>query len=1238
MVPENILKEHIEKAIQEIDTNGIQKAAHSSTYDLLYNGKRYPPKLVISLANKYANGSILPRDTFSGGPSHPGFKLLDKLGFTVVQKEDTEIDLKDEFSKWLLKHAPVSYNQYLGSDSRSVIERLNEINAFFPERDLFKTNSKSYMVLINYILLKTNSKERIKNPDFVTYDKFHSNGIPKAVIGKNNYVKFLKEKFNSLTEIDVSYWVFQGNPNIYNITSALRGAHLESWKVAAHKDKIKLGDQVIIWQTGDQAGCYALAEVISEVDVFEEEAFELQHYVSPTDKENVSLKERVKLKITSNLAGNPILWSAIKNKPEFVNFKAGNQGTNFSATSLEYNTLLNMAESTSFSWVKTYKQIVNFIKDKKEDQQGLIQILKDAGCDLFNDQEPKDNIIPLEVIDPFTFFCYLNKYYKQRLEILQKLARNLNFTMPLGDFGLPSTNPQKVWVFPYKYLRKNNEIDRLWYFFESVLNDDITEEQFQDILQIRGVANTKLTEILFYTNPEKYFPINGPTKPFLEQKFGINPKFSTYEEYLELLAQIKSQTNTSFYQLSHEAWLWSNNPNNQKTNFSEAINNFTQEELQIYFNFLDQIIEELNIEQEDDRVVYTCGKNYLNLNIGQRFVWRLQPKKNQKFWIMTKDKLAENYLPFDGPVKHYYTLFNQKGDVRKNKKSCFEALHIELQRSTLSSYRKHNNLDFERAVFDKEFRSQFIKSKKMQSKNKALNQLFYGPPGTGKTFGTIAEAIKIVDNDFFKENKDNRLALTKRYQELLITDWKEANGQIAFCTFHQSFTYEDFVEGIKPKTTQNKDIYYDIEPGIFKRICDLADSSKSTTKVKTEGVINWSEDAFRKAFFYKLSLGEANNPDDKEIYEFCRDNGYVSIGFAGAHDLSGKSESQIKELCETINEKTSAGSQLSTFIHGVSVSDYVLISKGNYFVRALGKVVGDYEYHDDFPIAYNHFRKVEWVFTDENIPIEEMYHTTLMQRSIYRIDHEKLKQDFFVQDNTQMVFSEEKIKPYVLVIDEINRGNVASIFGELITLIEPDKRAGADEELQVMLPYSKEKFSVPDNVYIIGTMNTADRSIEALDSALRRRFSFTEVKPNPSVIDEVLKEKAVWSSIGLSEVLETINKRITVLIDRDHQIGHSYFLKLKTVDDVDFSQALKAVFTENIIPLLQEYFFNDYVKIGMILGSGFIKVSAAKENLFAEIEDSLEDDYSDAKEYEFTNLESLDDSQFKNILNKLLNK
>jgi 5-methylcytosine-specific restriction protein B len=169
-------------------------------------------------------------------------------------------------------------------------------------------------------------------------------------------------------------------------------------------------------------------------------------------------------------------------------------------------------------------------------------------------------------------------------------------------------------------------------------------------------------------------------------------------------------------------------------------------------------------------------------------------------------------------------------------------------------------------------------------------------------------------------------------------------------------------------------------------------------------------------------------------------------------------------------------------------------------------------------------------------------------------------------------------------------------------------------------------------------MNTADRSIEALDSALRRRFCFTEVKPNPSIIDEVLKEKATWNSVSLSQILETINKRITVLIDRDHQIGHSYFLNLKEVSPSNLSGGLKAVFSENIIPLLQEYFFNDYVKIGMILGSGFIKVTPSDEKLFAEMEDSLEDDYSDAKEYEFTNLEALDDNQFKTILNILLNK
>nr|WP_315182469.1 AAA family ATPase [uncultured Flavobacterium sp.] len=173
---------------------------------------------------------------------------------------------------------------------------------------------------------------------------------------------------------------------------------------------------------------------------------------------------------------------------------------------------------------------------------------------------------------------------------------------------------------------------------------------------------------------------------------------------------------------------------------------------------------------------------------------------------------------------------------------------------------------------------------------------------------------------------------------------------------------------------------------------------------------------------------------------------------------------------------------------------------------------------------------------------------------------------------------------YAIFIDEINRGNVSAIFGELITLIEDDKRLGATNELKVKLPYSKRELGVPSNLYIIGTMNTADRSVEALDTALRRRFSFSEIMPNPELLEEI-----EFNGFNLAEVLKTINERIEVLLDRDHTIGHSYFLKIRNGD----VGSLKSVFKNNIFPLLQEYFYQDYEKIALILGEGFVRV---KEN------------------------------------------
>ena len=280
---------------------------------------------------------------------------------------------------------------------------------------------------------------------------------------------------------------------------------------------------------------------------------------------------------------------------------------------------------------------------------------------------------------------------------------------------------------------------------------------------------------------------------------------------------------------------------------------------------------------------------------------------------------------------------------------------------------------------------------------------------------------------------------------------------------------------------------------------------------------------------------------------------------------------------------------------------------------------------------------------------------------------------------------------YAIFIDEINRGNIANIFGELITLIEKDKRKGCENEIRVELPYSKKPFSVPANVDIYGTMNTADRSVEALDTALRRRFVFEEMPPKPESLRSSLVLARFWirhegdygpgeasykafesdisqflgmqiddydsyrqlgsdwysenaptpeelsveldklvqfKGIDLSALLKTINRRIEVLIDRDHCIGHSYLLNVFNLSD------LKSAFYNNIIPLLQEYFYNDYVKIGMVLGSGFIEVKPSTDNRFAEIEDSLALEYEERKLYGIVPAQDLD---LKSAIAKLMN-
>ncbi|MBS1744021.1 MAG: AAA family ATPase [Bacteroidetes bacterium] len=223
--------------------------------------------------------------------------------------------------------------------------------------------------------------------------------------------------------------------------------------------------------------------------------------------------------------------------------------------------------------------------------------------------------------------------------------------------------------------------------------------------------------------------------------------------------------------------------------------------------------------------------------------------------------------------------------------------------------------------------------------------------------------------------------------------------------------------------------------------------------------------------------------------------------------------------------------------------------------------------------------------------------------------------------NRQRRFKSESVLEYYLIIDELNRGNVASIFGELITLIEDDKRLGGESEIILNLPYSKSSFGVPLNLRIIGTMNTADRSVEALDTALRRRFSFEEIIPEPTL----LPESAEDFPINLRKLLVTINNRIEKLIDKDHTIGHAFLINVDTIED------LKKVFANKILPLLQEYFYGDYGRIGLVIGEAFLVIKK-QETAFMKVDNYEAGDLDERTVYSLKNIDEMTDDVFTNSI------
>ncbi|EAI2859898.1 AAA family ATPase [Campylobacter jejuni] len=440
----------------------------------------------------------------------------------------------------------------------------------------------------------------------------------------------------------------------------------------------------------------------------------------------------------------------------------------------------------------------------------------------------------------------------------------------------------------------------------------------------------------------------------------------------------------------------------------------------------------------------------------------------------------------------------------------------------------------------------------IENQNIPLNQILYGPPGTGKTYHTIDKALEILGENL--ENRDEKKAKFDEYVK---------NGQIVFTTFHQSYGYEEFVEGIKPRIDSkenSKEVEYEIKDGIFKELCKKALDNYKVSLLTQEEFVK-SEDLENKIEIFLDEL-----VDQQKFIEKIQSGGF-------------KLE-EYNEKYRIITDDTNANLYLNLEIFKTLLENKDKIING----RSIKQILNN-----------KHRRQID------------SYYFQLVKLFKER------EQDYKVDNNPS---EKPELKPYIIIIDEINRGNVSKIFGELITLIEPSKRIGEKEELKVTLPYSGEKFGVPKNVYIIGTMNTADRSITSLDTALRRRFEFIEMMP------DVSKLSMDCEGINLQELLKAINTRIEYLLDREKTIGHAFFVSVENLED------LKKVFQNKIIPLLQEYFYNDYALINEVLNDNGMIFEDKKDDKYLQKIKNLDSVNSERNIY---NIASFDDKIWDKI-------
>ena len=570
-------------------------------------------------------------------------------------------------------------------------------------------------------------------------------------------------------------------------------------------------------------------------------------------------------------------------------------------------------------------------------------------------------------------------------------------------------------------------------------------------------------------------------------------------------------------------------------------------DVQPLWNLLDSAI---NNDEEKFNTAFNSARMLKGVkwNITMGLYW-VRPYK-----FIALDNTNRNYL-----AKHGFNVFNEENLNAKNYLSLLKEINDAVSRNkitekdipTISSNAWNTTTDTQQEAYieDDSIYPEWLNILKLKK-----NIVLYGAPGTGKTYDVPELVVRLCCPDFNAANATRR-ELMNIYKKL------KAEKRIAFTTFHQSMDYEDWIEGLRPVVSETTgQVSYNIEAGIFKNLCNEAEKPIVKNKdIKIDP----------NATIWKVSLsGTGDNP----VRSDCMRNNYIRIGW----DYYG---ADINDDTDWASHNNEGKGILDTFINKMQIGDVVMSCYTNHSIDAIGVITGEYVWNEKLT-HHKRTRAVKWLVKGIDEDIVEMNDGKVMTLgTVYRLSSITLENVKTILDKHKQSQSfETNNQPYVMVIDEMNRGNVSNIFGELITLLEVDKRKGAENEESVILPYSKKMFSIPSNVFIIATMNTADRSLGTLDYAIRRRFAFIADKPwdleaedfDSDLFEYVsrlfvsnykdYKESGFNPNFRL-ERAETLSEDFK---PEDVWIGHSYFI-------IKDNETKRVRLLYEIIPLLEEY-------------------------------------------------------------------